>query len=220
MKNIGLILCIFILLSATGAPASELPVLWLEEGTNRIGISIVNEWRNDLYDLKAKVNNEELPEWLSIKSISQPIDVRSGSKGIEKLYLVFDVTNSPIGTEAEIPFMLQDSQGNEWNYTAIVQINNASKPLEYALYENFPNPFNPTTTISYSLKDAHNIRLTILNSLGQKIRTLLDDHQTAGIHTVQWDGRNAYGEQVSSGVYFYRLEAGTFVKTKRMMLIE
>ena len=93
-------------------------------------------------------------------------------------------------------------------------------PVSNALYENFPNPFNPVTTIHYSLQENEYAKLVIYNSLGQVVRILVDEPKTAGIHTVQWNGVNESGQKVSSGVYFYRLTAGQFVKTKRMMLVE
>ena len=78
----------------------------------------------------------------------------------------------------------------------------------------------PTTTIRYVLKESHLAHLVVYNSLGQKIRTLVHEPQTAGIHTIQWNGKNENGEKVASGIYFYQLKAGSFVKTRRMMLIE
>jgi len=196
-----------------------LPVLTLDEGENTVALSIVNNWNNDLADVTVEVDRDKLPNWLSFQGIPQAVDVRSGAKGHDKLYLNLDVADAPFGAEAQVPFTLIDVSGNTWNYTASVRVS-AGTPRQYALNANYPNPFNPSTTISYSLIDAQHTKLTVFNAIGQTIRTLVNEPQAAGIHTVQWDGRNSLGEQVSSGVYFYRLEAGTFVKTKRMMLIE
>ena len=88
------------------------------------------------------------------------------------------------------------------------------------ILQNYPNPFNPTTTISYSLAESDNARLVVYNSLGQQVRTLADGPQVAGVHVVQWDGRDENGQKVSSGVYFYRLIAGRFMQTNRMMMVE
>jgi len=210
---------LFLLFFLTNAHAGELPVLTLDEGENTIALSIVNNWNNDLADVTVEVDRGKLPSWLSFQGTPQAVDVRSGAKGNEKLYLNLDVIDAPFGAEAQVPFTLIDVSGNIWNYTASVRVS-AGTPLQYALHANYPNPFNPSTTIGYSLIDAQHTKLTVFNALGQTIRTIVNEPQTAGIHTVQWDGRNVLGEQVSSGVYFYRLETGTFVKTKRMMLIE
>ncbi|MFC1574140.1 FlgD immunoglobulin-like domain containing protein, partial [Candidatus Latescibacterota bacterium] len=75
-------------------------------------------------------------------------------------------------------------------------------------------------TIRYSLRENRHTTLTVFNSLGQEIRTLVDSPQTAGVHTASWDGRNELGQNVSSGVYLYRLRSGGYVKTMKMVLFE
>jgi hypothetical protein len=90
----------------------------------------------------------------------------------------------------------------------------------YSLSQNYPNPFNPTTTIDYSLRDRSQVTLKIYNVAGQLIRTLVNDAKTAGAHTISWDGRNNAGQTVSSGVYFYRLQAKEFVQTRKMVLLK
>ena len=119
-----------------------------------------------------------------------------------------------------VPLILRDSYGNIWNSPVLVKTSSGNLPLQNALYENYPNPFNPSTTIKYSLKETQQTTLAVYNTIGQKIRTLLDAPQAAGMHLVQWDGKNDRGQQVSSGVYFYKINAGKFVKTKRMMMLE
>ena len=90
----------------------------------------------------------------------------------------------------------------------------------FSLYANYPNPFNPTTTISYRLPARSRVELAIYNLLGQQIRTLVNADQPVGEHQVQWDGRNDAGKQVSSGIYFYQLKAGnSFLETKKMVLL-
>ncbi|MBS1270931.1 MAG: hypothetical protein MAGBODY4_00059 [Candidatus Marinimicrobia bacterium] len=99
-------------------------------------------------------------------------------------------------------------------------------PDEYTLAQNYPNPFNPTTMIEYALPDVANnhngiqtVRLDIYNILGQRVRTLVNTAQKPGMYSVQWDGRNETGAQLASGIYFYRLQAGDFVKANKMVLI-
>ena len=93
-------------------------------------------------------------------------------------------------------------------------------PQEYAIYQNYPNPFNPTTTIKYDLKQTGDVSLKIYNILGQEVRTLVNTRQEAGYKSVVWDGLNNYGARVASGVYIYRIEAGEFVKAKKMILMK
>lgn len=93
-------------------------------------------------------------------------------------------------------------------------------PTRYALHANYPNPFNPSTTIKYELKDAGPVALKIYNMLGQEVRTLVAAIETAGYKTVVWDGRNDSGGMVSSGIYLYRLETTHFTKSRKMLLIK
>ncbi len=86
---------------------------------------------------------------------------------------------------------------------------------DYRLNQNYPNPFNPSTVISYNLKQASPVKLQIYNSLGQQVATLVNGTQAAGIHKVTF---NASG--LNSGLYFYKLQAGSFAQTKKMMLIK
>jgi hypothetical protein len=94
-------------------------------------------------------------------------------------------------------------------------------PTEFALSQNYPNPFNPTTAISYQLPGVkpHHTTLQIYNILGQVVRTLVDEEQVSGYYSVRWDGRDGLGKGVSSGVYFCRLKAGEFVKTRKMVVL-
>jgi hypothetical protein len=88
-------------------------------------------------------------------------------------------------------------------------------PEGFALQQNYPNPFNPSTRIDFSLGKATNVKLTVYNILGQKVSTLVDNRMDAGLHTVTFDGKI-----LASGVYFYRLEAGNFVSSKKMLLLK
>ncbi|MBD3374052.1 T9SS type A sorting domain-containing protein [candidate division KSB1 bacterium] len=93
------------------------------------------------------------------------------------------------------------------------------KRCKFRLQQNYPNPFNPVTTISYYLARDTDVELAIYNMAGQNIITLLNGRQNAGAHQLQWQGIDRYGHQVGSGVYFYRLTAGEFIETKKMVLV-
>ncbi len=93
-------------------------------------------------------------------------------------------------------------------------------PRDFALFQNYPNPFNPSTTIRYQLAKAGVVRLTIFNTLGQKIRTLVKTRQPAGNYEIRWDGKDDFGHPAASGIYFYRLTAGNqFSRARKMFLI-
>ncbi len=88
-------------------------------------------------------------------------------------------------------------------------------PLEFALFNNYPNPFNPTTEIKYQLPQAANVTLVVYNIMGQEVARLVNEQKTAGFHSVKWDASN-----VASGAYIYKITAGSFTATKRMLLIK
>ena len=85
---------------------------------------------------------------------------------------------------------------------------------------NYPNPFNPETEISYSIPEAAYVTLDFYNINGQKVISLVDQHEDAGSYTVKWDSKGADGNQVASGIYFYKLTAGEFTKTMKMVLMK
>lgn len=95
-------------------------------------------------------------------------------------------------------------------------------PKSFSLSQNYPNPFNPSTTIDYSIPEGERVqaRLKIFDIRGRLIRTLLDTEKKPGRYSIHWDGRDDKGEEVRSGVYLYRIEAGDFTSTKKMILAQ
>ena len=91
-------------------------------------------------------------------------------------------------------------------------------PIDFELFQNYPNPFNPSTTISFTLPEKAYVTLTIHNVLGQRVKTLLSSEFSAGTHFFVWDGTDAHGDDVASGVYVYRLMADEVVLSRKMVL--
>jgi hypothetical protein len=98
-------------------------------------------------------------------------------------------------------------------------LNDALVPTEYKLYQNYPNPFNPATEIRYDLSEAVQVQLKIFNVLGQHVVTLVDQVANAGAFRVYWDGKNANGIDVATGMYIYQLKAGNFNDAKKMVML-
>ncbi|MDZ7374284.1 MAG: Ig-like domain-containing protein [candidate division KSB1 bacterium] len=92
-------------------------------------------------------------------------------------------------------------------------------PRTFQVYQNFPNPFNPVTTIRFELPKDQRVRVEVFNVLGQRVRLLLDEHVEAGFHEVRWDGRDELGRDVASGVYYVRVHAGEASQVKKMLLL-
>lgn len=112
-----------------------------------------------------------------------------------------------------------DGQNRSWQATIAAGLSDAL-PTEFALNQNYPNPFNPSTALSFSLPEATAVKLDVFNITGQRVMTLLDTDMPAGQHVVTWDGEDASGNPVASGVYLYRLQAGAFRESKKMVLMK
>jgi len=103
--------------------------------------------------------------------------------------------------------------------TSIEEFNNIS-PTEFNLENNYPNPFNPSTTINYTIPKGENVRLEIYNSLGEIVNTLLDGYKDAGNHSIIWNGKDSNGNSLSSGIYFYRLINSSNTISKKMIMLK
>ena len=93
-------------------------------------------------------------------------------------------------------------------------------PATFTLHQNFPNPFNPITTIRYDLPSDALVTLSIYDMLGRKITQLVNTTQDAGFKSVQWDATDSMGREVSAGVYLYQIQTGEFIQTKKMVLLK
>ncbi|NOZ63266.1 MAG: T9SS type A sorting domain-containing protein [Calditrichaeota bacterium] len=98
---------------------------------------------------------------------------------------------------------------------------NAEKqqPTDFVVWQNYPNPFNPSTTIRFSVPELSRVSVKVYNMLGQEIATLMNKNQTPGAYKISWDGKDDSGKQVAGGIYFYRVEAGEFHKTMKMLVL-
>ena len=115
-------------------------------------------------------------------------------------------------TEAMEKVVIKSSgTGVNGNFAAVVD--------QFHLYQNHPNPFNPTTTIRYNLSKSTNVSLKVYNLAGQEVATLVNSNQPAGENSVIWDARNNSGNLVSSGVYLYRLQIDNNVQSKKLTLL-
>ncbi len=93
-------------------------------------------------------------------------------------------------------------------------------PTQFTVEQNYPNPFNPTTEIRYALPQQSDVRVTIYNAIGQKVRGLVSQKQDAGFYSVTWDGKNDAGQATASGIYLYRITAGQYSTVKKMILMK
>jgi len=139
--------------------------------------------------------------------------VPPGLSSTARVYAVIDPENALTEIHEDnnigfVPLRVQTATGIEEE--AINRL-----PGGYVLYQNYPNPFNPITNINYELPITNYVELNVFNVLGQKVATLVSEEQTAGTYRVEWDART-----FSSGVYFYRLQAGSFAQAKKLLLLK
>jgi len=123
------------------------------------------------------------------------------------------------------PGFIASSKVEELTFSIVsVEDNVSIGPVSFALHQNYPNPFNPATTIRFAiperLTEEARVQLKIYNLLGELVRTLVDEQKFSGQYTVEWDGKNHRSEPVASGIYIYRLTAGEFKQTRRMLLLK
>jgi hypothetical protein len=102
----------------------------------------------------------------------------------------------------------------------VTDINPGVIPAKFELGQNYPNPFNPSTNIEFAVPSRSHVKLSVYNVMGQKVRTLVDEELDAGWKLITWDGKSDSGKEVGSGVYLYRVEAGDFIESKKMMLVK
>ncbi|MDW7680481.1 MAG: LamG-like jellyroll fold domain-containing protein, partial [bacterium] len=110
------------------------------------------------------------------------------------------------------------------NYSLSTAVTDGTKhdilPSDYELSQNYPNPFNPTTNINYKLPQNSKVELAVYNMLGKQVRVLIDRNQNAGSHKITWDGKDNYGNNLTSGIYFYRLKTDKFNCTRKMIFMK
>ncbi|MGD1049415.1 MAG: FlgD immunoglobulin-like domain containing protein, partial [Candidatus Krumholzibacteriaceae bacterium] len=141
-------------------------------------------------------------------------DVRTMWFGFSYQFMRDDLGRAPIDR-----FEIANDVFQFFQNTVNIDITPAVTPKSYRLAQNFPNPFNPSTTIRYDMKEKGLVRIKIYNVAGALVRTVVDGPKDAGAYSIAWDGRNNTGSAVASGIYFCKMEAKGFAETKKMVLL-
>ena len=192
--------------------------LRLYAGDNIITFGLANESGTVVKSIKIISDTEKFPKWLRVEESLVPLDFMSGAL---ELSLQINVDQGHEGEVVSLPLILIGDTGHRWYVEPFATIE-VRKITKNELLPNFPNPFNPETTINYRLagNTDQETKLVIYNAIGQEIRTLVQKFQSAGEYIVHWDGTNNLGQKVSSGIYMYHLTSGDFSQTRRMMLLK
>lgn len=178
-------------------------------------------YKNPLYIYFDTRKNIGLPQWTTNQYANDLCHYELDSIGIDHTYTMF--TNNPghfLGADAaeNALLFLNNSMNN-----AAAKVSTRDQDFRKAgfrLMQNYPNPFNAQTTINYRLDKAAYTKLQILNSMGQKVMTLLDEHMPAGEYQMKWAGRDEFGNNVVSGFYVVKLEIDGYYQMKKMLMLK
>ena len=197
-----------------GATGSGWPIFFLAVNSNQKsvglleGTGLINLPGIGLEEIGASLDEEE---W---QVVEVPLDAFFLEGPIEAIRLVGNLSGT---------FYLDDIRlvaGRDAANTAVVEERMNGQPRGFALEQNFPNPFNSGTAIRFALPVTGDVELSIYNLAGQKVATLVEGMRAAGIYEVKWDGKDARGRSLASGVYLYRLQAGGRVSSRALVLLK
>jgi hypothetical protein len=121
---------------------------------------------------------------------------------------------------ASCEFGLDDIYWEGGGTVSVIDGKFVETPTKFRLQNNFPNPFNPLTTIRYDLPEYGFVNVTIYNVMGELVKDLVNSQQNAGYQSIQWDATNNKGQPVSAGLYLYTIQAGEFRQNKKMVLLK
>ena len=175
----------------------------------RLTWNTATEVNNYGFDVERKSGNSN---WTKIGFVNG-----SGNSNSDKQYSFTD-NNVEAGGSYDYRLKQIDLNG-QYQYSDVVSIN-VSASTEAKLYQNSPNPFNPSTAIKFYIPQTSDVTIKIYDMLGREVTTLFNKQSEAGSHITYWNGRDRYGREAASGVYLYRLTAGSFTETKKMNLLK
>jgi hypothetical protein len=182
---------------------------WWDEGHIRNASCVVEEHidqsyseEGDMVDV-SKTNGES-------GLIIYPFTQRNGSTAYT--IMISDATSNPDGSYSAVTC---NATLKPYSSTSTTVETSSGSPADFSLSQNYPNPFNPTTTIGYSIQSRGNVTLKVYDVLGREVKTLVNELQNPGFHTVNLDGGN-----LPSGVYFYRIVAGGYTSVRKMLLLK
>ena len=190
----------FAVLSATGAVSAQVPPpyeLPFASHNNTIQLAIENDTQIDIGAVNVKAMH--VPGWLTFESDNVMLgEFAAGEKKTARFVFAVD-KQAPVGEERTIVFVVTGTDNQRWTREIALTV---TAPVRVDLFQNFPNPFNPVTTIGYVLPMGSRVRLSVYNLIGQEVASLVDGEQKAGYHQATWNASS-----FASGPYISRLEA-------------
>jgi hypothetical protein len=163
------------------------------------------------------INNFELPTGNQVLEFPVADDAVPGESFVRFRFCTWpDIDVQGFAPDGEV----EDYQVTIQQSTGVNKQNSGKRPDQFRLYPNYPNPFNPSTTLQFDLPKSTHVRLSVYNLLGQEIAVLVDEMRPQGTHQVRWDGLDARHLPASAGVYLYRLEAAPYSGTGKLLLLK
>ncbi|KAA3606483.1 MAG: T9SS C-terminal target domain-containing protein [Calditrichaeota bacterium] len=195
------------------------------ENSIQLKWTTASETENEGFNVYRKTGNRNFTQIASYKGNSELLGVLNST--VSNNYIFVD--NSELRNNETYTYYISDVETNgvetkHKEQAQTIKFNlteeNTQTKLDYVLAQNFPNPFNPSTTINFQIKKDQRVKLQVYNLNGQLVKELLNDKKNKGSYSVKWNGTDSFGNQVSSGTYFYKILAGTFTQTNKMILLK
>ena len=182
-------------------------------------IGIIDAWGNQSYvDFPASQTTYGLVRDSNWGQASIPVsDIRGEFIDLRMLsyeFVILEVNG------ASCEFGLDDIYWEGGGTVSVIEGELGKTPIKYSLNNNYPNPFNPLTTIRYDLAEDGFVNVTIYDMMGRTVKIMVTEEQNAGVKSVQWDATDSFGKPVSAGVYLYQIQAGEYMQTKKMVLLK
>ena len=182
---------------------------------NTISLSVQNNSSIEARNVSVIFNN--LPTWLEFKSKSVAIkSIAANTSGDAEFTFSVD-KKAPVGRDTTLTAAISDANGQVWTKGIKVMV---AAPADYKLYNNFPDPFNPSTKIAFELPKASHVKLIVYDIVGREVAQVADADYPAGYTELTWNGTNQNGTMVASGVYFYRVSTDRWNKVKKMLMLK
>ncbi len=213
--------------STSGAGDIALPVELSEFTAEQIGSTVLLKWttESEIENLGFMLDRrEDGTDWMNIADYRKNPELMG--YGTTSNPHEYEFTDNFVQSSITYHYRLADvSQQNIVQHHGSIEIKveaiaAAALPDNFVLYPAYPNPFNPVTTIRYDLPEPSDVKITVYNELGKVVAILKDSYESPGYNSVQWNGRDANGQLVGGGVYLYRIEAGDYQKTMKMILLK
>ncbi len=182
---------------------------------NTISLNVQNS--SSLEAKGVSVAFDKLPTWLKFKENAITIkSIAANASGDAEFTFSVD-RKAPVGKDTALTATITTLDGQSWTKEIIISV---EAPKDYKLYDNFPNPFNPSTKIAFELPKESHVRLVVYDIVGREVARVADSNYPAGYTELIWNGITQNGIMASSGVYFFRLSADKWSKVKKMLLLK